>query len=66
MASKKITLPNDLLSEKEVAELLRIKPQTLAKWRCHKRPLKYTKLWGRIYYNIEDVKEYIKNNSEEG
>lgn len=50
-----------LLTPKEAAELLDIKVNTLATWRCHKRyPLPYIKCGRKIRYKEADINAFIE------
>ena len=52
----------ELLNEQEVAEILKIKPATLAQWRCLKRfNLPYFKIGKLVRYKAEDLKKWIEN-----
>ena len=49
-----------LLTAEETAEILGVKPQTLAVWRCAKRyGLPYLKLGRSIRYRLDDVESFI-------
>ena len=49
-----------LLTAEETAEILGVKPQTLAVWRCAKRyGLPYLKLGRSIRYRLVDVESFI-------
>ena len=49
-----------LLTAEETAEILGVKPQTLAVWRCAKRyRLPYLKLGRSIRYRLDDVESFI-------
>lgn len=51
------------LNEKEVAERLNIKPETLRNWRWAKSGLKFYKFGSNVRYKISDVKKYIEKQS---
>jgi hypothetical protein len=53
-----------LLTASETSSILRLKKQTLAKWRCHgSHPeLKYIKLGSRCFYSKESVMAFIAGN----
>ena len=51
-----------LLTEAEVAKMLRMATKTLQKRRCEKRPPAYVKLNGVIRYRASDVKAYIDSS----
>jgi excisionase family DNA binding protein len=50
---------NELLTTKEVAKILAIKPQTLNKWRCLGIHLKFIKVGSRVRYQRSDVDEFL-------
>lgn len=51
----------ELLTTREVAELLRLKPGTLNSWRWSKRNnLPAIKIGGRCRYRREDVERFIE------
>lgn len=53
-----------LLTVKETAKILRIKPSTLTHWRCVKRyNLKFVKIGRRVMYRPKDVNEFIKSRT---
>ena len=49
---------NDILTEKETADYLRVKPSLLQQWRHRKKGPAYVKLEGSIRYRLEDLLEY--------
>lgn len=52
-----------LYTTPEVAEILRMKKNTLEKWRCQKTsPLKYVSVMGRVLYRERDLREFIENS----
>lgn len=54
---------NPLLTRTEAAELLRIKPQTLAKWACTKRySLRFVKIGSRVMYRQSDLLDFQSRN----
>lgn len=59
-----------LLKPAEAAEILRIKPEVLANWRCQGKGLKYVKYGdgqqARVNYRASDVAEYIENHMRAG
>jgi hypothetical protein len=58
--------PDDLLTEKEVASHLGVKPNTLASWRVTGlQPLPYTKVGNRVRYRWGDVLAYLEGNRRE-
>lgn len=56
---------NLILTNKEAANFLSIKPATLAKWRSEHRGPRYSKLGRRIVYKVQDLEEYLKQNKIE-
>lgn len=55
-----------LLTAEETAEILGVKPQTLAVWRCAKRyKLPYVKLGRSIRYRLDDVESFIAASVKE-
>ena len=56
-----------LLCEKEAAEALRVKPQTLAAWRCRGTvTLPFVKVGRLVMYREEDVIRFIEENLQGG
>jgi len=54
---------NRLITREEAAEILGLKPQTLAKWACLKRgDLKMVKLGRSVRYRLKDLEEFIEEN----
>jgi excisionase family DNA binding protein len=55
---------NRLLTPDEVAEMLDVKPQTLAVWRCQKRQdLPYIKVGHKIRYRLRDVEAWLERQT---
>ena len=64
-----------LLTAQKTAEILGVKPETLAIWRCVKRyQLPFCKIGSRVFYKEKDIEKFItsrtvdddiKNNDEE-
>ena len=53
-----------LLTRKEAATILRVKPQTLAKWAClEKYELPVVKVGARVRYRLGDVRKYIRSQT---
>lgn len=52
----------DLFSEEELAEVLEVKPPTLATWRAEERGPDYVKLGKSVFYRKQDVLEWINAN----
>ena len=54
---------DQLITREEAAEILRLKPQTLAKWAHTKRyDLKVVKVGSSVRYRSSDIENFIKNN----
>lgn len=52
--------PDELLTAKQAAALLKVKPGTLACWRTTKRyPLKYTRVGKSIRYRLSDLQAFL-------
>ncbi len=49
-----------LLLSQEVADILRVKTQTLAAWRLYGRGPRFLKISGAVRYRLEDVELYLK------
>lgn len=47
------------LSEKEVSELLKIRPTTLRAWRCRGRGPRFVKAGGRVLYPVSELERFI-------
>jgi hypothetical protein len=58
-----------MLTAEEVAKLLRVDVQTLAKWRVERRrnrkrvPLSYMKAGGRVLYAASAIKEFFASRT---
>ena len=56
-----------LLSRRDAAKYLGVKPQTLAAWACSKRVLiPYTKLGRRVMYRRDDLDRFVQANLQFG
>lgn len=55
---------DNLLTTDELAEQLKIKPQTLANWRHNKKGPMVTKLEGSVRYKQSDVIAWINEKGE--
>lgn len=52
--------PDQLLTRKEAAKILRVEPETLATWACLKRyNLPYVKIGSRAMYRKHEVEDFI-------
>lgn len=52
-----------MLTRKEVAEILRIRPQTLSAWASTgKVNIPYTKIGSRVAYRYSDIVQFIESN----
>lgn len=55
----------DLVNRSKAAELLGVKPNTLAVWSCNKRyDLPVVKVGRAVRYRMDDLKNFINNNTE--
>ena len=52
----------DLLTEKQVGELLKIEPTTLQQWRSTAKYLPFVKAGGSVRYRYGDVQSFILRN----
>lgn len=55
-------LVSDLLTTKQVAEMLRVSPQTVGTFRKAKQ-LNYVKLGRKVLFTQENVREFIENQT---
>ena len=53
---------DSMLTEKQTARILQVKPQTLATWRTKSLGPSYIKLGSSIRYKRQSLLEYIANN----
>lgn len=54
------------LSTEELAELLRVKKNTVERWRTHREcPFKWTKVCGRVLYYRDDVMAYLDSQKRD-
>ncbi len=61
------TKESRLLTERQVAAILQIKPNTLAVWRLHDRyPLPFIRIGRTIRYRTEDVDRFLQKRSVSG
>lgn len=60
---KELPVFPDRYTTKEAANILGIREETLAVWRCTKRyPLPYIKIGRKVFYRGEDLKNFIDAN----
>ena len=52
----------DIFAETDLAEILDVKPQTLASWRAENKGPDYVKLGKSIFYRKQDVLDWINAN----
>jgi hypothetical protein len=51
--------PSELIPDREAADELRVKPATLAAWRCEDRGPSYVKIGRRIFYRRHDLQAWL-------
>lgn len=52
----------DRYTSKEAAEILGVREETLAAWRCTKRyPLSYVKIGRKVFYRGKDLEKFIES-----
>ena len=56
-------MPTELLTEKEVAEHLGLKPKTLARWRWKGQGPRFRKFGRKVRYSRDDLEEYIAGSA---
>jgi excisionase family DNA binding protein len=56
---------NKLITRKEAAEILGLKPNTLAVWATEKRNLPYYKIGSSVKYKLSDIEQFIFKNKNE-
>lgn len=59
------TTSDRLLTRKEAAAVLGLKPQTLAVWAAHRPHLPFTKVGGYTRYRRADLEEFLRTNTIE-
>lgn len=62
IATRQLRAEMGLISEEELAALLRVQPATLATWRMEKRGPDYVKATKSILYYRKDVHEWLSCN----
>jgi hypothetical protein len=66
LSSTRIVHASGLLTEDEAADVLRIKPQTLAVWRSTKcYSLRYIKVGHLVRYRLEDLQAFLRERTHE-
>lgn len=59
-------LTQKYLSTEELAELLRVKKNTVERWRTHREcPFKWTKVCGRVLYDRNEVMAYLDSQKRD-
>jgi excisionase family DNA binding protein len=51
---------SQLLTTAEAATYMRLKPQTLAKWRSHGKGPDFVRMGGNVYYRLTELDQYIE------
>lgn len=55
---------NKLINTFEASNILGVTIETLNVWRCTKRyPLPYVKIGSKVMYKIDDINEFIQNQT---
>jgi hypothetical protein len=49
-----------LLTTAEAAAYMRLKPQTLAKWRSHGKGPSFVQLGGKVFYRVAELDAYVE------
>ena len=55
--------PDDLLTPRQAAPLMKVTVPTLANQRCRGGGCRFVKIHGRIYYRRADIAEYLAENT---
>lgn len=58
-----LTAAKNILDEHEVAELLSVKPQTLATWRMKGIGPRYAKVGRLVRYRLADLERWMEENT---
>ena len=53
-------------TSKEAAEFLKIEEYLLVMWRHNKKNLNYTKLGGAVYYDEDELRDFMKTDKYAG
>jgi hypothetical protein len=58
--------PNDLLTDEEAADFLRMRPHTLRVWRSSRRHsnLRFVRLGRSIRYKFSDLQDFVQANTQ--
>ncbi|MDR0337762.1 MAG: helix-turn-helix domain-containing protein [Planctomycetaceae bacterium] len=59
-------IPEQLLTRKEVAEILKLSPHTLTLWAMTGKHLPFVKCGRYVRYKPQDVRDYIERNRQGG
>jgi hypothetical protein len=51
---------SQLLTTAEAAAYMRLKPQTLCKWRSARRGPLFVQLGGKVFYRVTELDQYIE------
>lgn len=55
----------DLYTVKEVADYLRMKPETLYNWKLRGKGPRYVQVGSRILYDFRDVADYLEKRTHQ-
>ncbi len=62
---EKIDIKNNLMTKKEVIELLKISPYTLYKWTCYNY-IPHLKVGGKLFFLKSEIEEWLLKKSKKG
>lgn len=51
---------SELLTTAEAATYLRLKPQTLTKWRSHGKGPYFVRIGGNVFYRLAELDQYVE------
>lgn len=51
---------SELLTTAEAATYLRLKPQTLSKWRSHGKGPYFVRIGGNVFYRLAELDQYVE------
>lgn len=54
-------ISNEVMTSKDVCELLKVSPRTLQTYR-NNRMLAFMQIGRKIYYNVSDIQDYLNNH----